>query len=108
MCSVRHSRVQASRPRLACSTADFCVIDLIAHQYPKPDAEFTPHGDARLADALLLQLSAIEPAKRRLVTRALQASLAPQESYETIALLREFSQALPRAARVFTRNHPDV
>jgi hypothetical protein len=80
-----HDRVVANES----STAEFGVIDLIAQQNPETDAEFAPHGDAPLSDALLLQFAAIESAKPRLVTRRLQAGLAPQESYESIALLRE-------------------
>ena len=99
-----HDRVVACE----CSTAAFGVIDLIAQQNPETDAEFAPYGDARLADTLLLPCAAIKATEPGLVSCGLQAGLAPQESQESIAWLRELSQTLPRAARVFARNHADM
>lgn len=100
-----------ARPHLPPSyaaTAEFLIVDVIAEHDPQRNAEFARHRDTGLANTLLAQLSSVEALEREIAARCSDGYLAPQKSQQRIALFAQRTQSLPRAARVFTRNHPDV
>jgi hypothetical protein len=69
---------------------------------------FRATGDACFPEPFLLQFASIEAAQRRIPSRSMNGSLAPEKTQHGIALFGELAQSLPSAVRVFARNHPDV
>src|SRR5262245_23979650 len=106
----RHSRIQAlPRRRLGSSaTAELVVLGLIASQNPEPDAQLAGGRDASFAESLRLPLAPREPTQRCIALDGMDRRLAPQEPAQGITSLGDFAESLPRTARVFSRNHPDV
>ena len=67
-----------------------------------------PIATRAFADAFLLQFAPVEPSAARFAPRGLESGLTPQKPQKAVPLLREPPQPLPRTARVFAGNHPDV
>src|SRR6266849_5784287 len=90
------------------TTAELCVVNLIAQHDPESNAQFSRRRDARLGESLLRDLSTIEALQVGIPSHRMGGRLAPEKPQERVALFAERSEALPFTTRVLARDHADV
>src|SRR5258708_10734520 len=104
--------IPARTPRLRLprqpTTAEFCVVNLIAQHDPETNAELPRRRDAGLREPFLHDLPTIETLKIGIASHGMRGRLAPEKTQKRIALFAERAESLPCAARVLARDHADV
>jgi len=104
--------IPARTPRLRLprqpTTAEFCVVNLIAQHDPETNAQLPRHRDAGLREAFLHDLPTIETLEIGIASHGMCGRLAPEKPQKRVALFAERAQALSFAARVLARDQADV
>src|SRR5437764_6579314 len=104
--------IPARTPRLRLprqpTTAEFCVVNLIAQHDPKTNAQLPRRGDAGLREPFLHDLPTIETLEFWITSHGMRGRLAPKKTQERISLFAERAESLPCATRVLARDHADV
>src|SRR5260221_11290204 len=90
------------------TTAEFCVVNLIAQHDPETNAQLPRRSDAGLRESFLHDLPTIETLELGIASHSMRGRLAPEKPQDRIALFAEPPESLPCAARVLARDHTDV
>src|ERR1700730_17539186 len=95
--------IPARTPRLRLprqpTTAEFCVVNLIAQHDPETNAQLPRRRDAGLREPFLHHLPTIEALQVGIPSHGMRGRLAPKKPQERIPLFAERAQALSFAAR---------
>src|SRR5437762_8843364 len=106
------SGIPARTPRLRLSrqptTAEFCVVNLIAQHDPETNAQLPRRRDAGFHESFLHDLPTIETLELGIASHSMRGRLAPEKTQERISLFAERAESLSFATRVLARDHADV
>src|SRR5258708_25144324 len=106
------SSIPARTPRLRLprqpTTAEFCVVNLIAQHDPETNAQLPRRRDAGLREPFLQDLPTIETLEIGIASHGMRGRLAPEKSQKRISLFAERAEPLPFATRVLARDHTAV